>query len=375
MEQQQTILEELQNTFIRNVNHELRTPLSIVQGYAELLCDGAMGQLVPEQQQAVKIIVDRALHLRRLVDRISILMELRTSRRATVLVPLDDVVQQSLRTWRAEAARTGLEFQAHIEPDLPALYCEPQHVQEALECLLENAIKFTPTGGSVLVQVYSEPGWICYSVQDTGVGIPEERMTELFSGFYQADGSATRRYGGIGLGLTVVKAVVDAYAGTLQVTSQPGQGSQFTLRLPVESQQPCADETHPASSLSVRRILVVDDEENVALTLQGGLEKLPNCQVTVATSGEQALRLFEQQPFDLLVTDYKMPGTDGMTLASRVHAAHPPTSIIMITAYANQELREQAMRAAVHCILDKPVKLAQVRSAALEALQLTMPSV
>jgi CheY-like chemotaxis protein len=117
---------------------------------------------------------------------------------------------------------------------------------------------------------------------------------------------------------------------------------------------------------AVRRILVVDDEENVALTLQSGLEKLPNCEVAIATSGEEALLLFAQQPFDLMVTDYKMPGTDGMTLAARIRQAYPPTSIVMITAYTNDDLREQA--ASIYSILDKPVKLAQVRSAALEAL-------
>ena len=117
------------------------------------------------------------------------------------------------------------------------------------------------------------------------------------------------------------------------------------------------------------RILVVDDEESVALTLQAGLERLANCEVAVSNSGEEALQLFERQPFDLLITDYKMPGTDGMTLAARVRQSYPSTAIVMITAYSSDELREQAARASIHRILDKPVKLAEVRSAALEALE------
>jgi CheY-like chemotaxis protein len=106
----------------------------------------------------------------------------------------------------------------------------------------------------------------------------------------------------------------------------------------------------------------------VALTLQDSLEKLPNCEVAVATSGEEALSLFEQRPFDLLITDYKMPGVDGMTLATRVRQLYPQTAVVMVTAYSSDELREQAAHASIQRILGKPVKLAEVRSAAMEVL-------
>ena len=119
----------------------------------------------------------------------------------------------------------------------------------------------------------------------------------------------------------------------------------------------------------MRRILIVDDEENVALTLQNMLRKLPRCDIVVATGGEQALQLFEQQPFDLLITDYKMPGMDGITLAARVRQLYPRTAIIMITAYGSDELRGQAARISIQSVLDKPVGLVEMRSAALEALE------
>ncbi len=120
--------------------------------------------------------------------------------------------------------------------------------------------------------------------------------------------------------------------------------------------------------MALRRILIVDDEENVALTFQDSLERLPNCEIAIATNGEQALQLFEQQPFDLLITDYKMPGTDGITLAVRVRQLYPRTVIIMITAYGDQTLREQAARASIQRVLDKPVRLGEIRCVALEAL-------
>jgi len=118
----------------------------------------------------------------------------------------------------------------------------------------------------------------------------------------------------------------------------------------------------------LRHILIVEDEENVATTLQYMLKKLPRCNITIAGGGEQALRLFERQPFDLLITDYKMPDMDGMTLAARVQQSYPQTVIIMITAYGDDALREQAAHISVQHVLDKPVELVEIRSAALEAL-------
>lgn len=123
-----------------------------------------------------------------------------------------------------------------------------------------------------------------------------------------------------------------------------------------------------ASGMPLRRILIVDDEENLALGLRDGLETLPHCEIAVATGGEQALQLFKQQPFDLLITDYKMPGTSGLMLATRIRQLYPQTVIIMITAYVYDALSSQIDCACIQCILEKPAELREIRSAALEAL-------
>ena len=126
---------------------------------------------------------------------------------------------------------------------------------------------------------------------------------------------------------------------------------------------------HSASKeKALRRILVVDDEENVALTLQAGLEVLPDCDVEVVTSGDKAWQLFQQRPFDLLITDYKMPDMDGITLAERVRKSYPQTIIIMVTAYGNETLLEQAASASIQQVLDKPVGLVEIRDVALDVL-------
>ena len=248
---------------------------------------------------------------------------------------------------------------------------DPYQLQHAADCLLDNAIKFTPAGGRVGIQVcadrpdQTEPAWICFSVTDTGIGIAREEQDRIFASFYQADGSTTRRYGGLGLGLTVAKAVVEAHAGDIKVSSQPGEGSRLTIRIPTLQPDDQAGQLPPA----VRRILVVDDEEMVAMIIQEGLESLPNCQVVMATSGEQALQLFAQQPFDLVITDYKMPGVSGLTLAARIRQLYPQTVIIMITAYGDDILRDLAAQVSILRILDKPVKLKEIRDTTLEALE------
>jgi two-component system response regulator YesN len=122
------------------------------------------------------------------------------------------------------------------------------------------------------------------------------------------------------------------------------------------------------NNLRLRRVLIVDDEKLVLLTLRDGLAKLTDCEIAAATDGKQALELFEQQPFDLLITDYGMPGMDGLALAARVRELYPRTAIIVITGYGSAALREQATHVPVQRILGKPVRIAEIRKAALEAL-------
>lgn len=361
-------LEELHNIFIQNVSHEFRTPLSILQGYAELLHSGDLGPLAPEQRRATEIMVDRARSLQKLVERIGVLLSTRARASLSMPLALAGIAATVVEGKREAATEAGLILETHIEQEVPLVSGDPDKVRAAIDCLLDNALKFTPRGGRVDVRVCSEANWVCVQVSDTGIGLKKEETERIFSPFYQLDGSTTRRYGGLGLGLGLVKAVVAEHGGQIEVTSEPGRGSNFTVKLPaISSEAPLALPVSDGAGL--RRILVVDDEENVALIIQDGLEKLPNCEVSVATSGEEALRLFEQNPFDLLITDYKMPGTDGMALSSRVRELYPHTAIIMITAYGDHMLRQQAIDVSVRCVLDKPVKLEEIRNVALEALE------
>lgn len=284
-------LDDLYSAFIQNVSHELRTPLSIIQGYAELLGDGSFGVLAPQQQKAVFVIVDYAHTLRTLVERIDILLEIEANANTSSPLTLDEIAAKVVNRKREAATQAGLRLEIHLEPDLPAVSGNPSHLQQAIDCLLENALKFTPRGGRVDVQLYTEPGWVCLTVTDTGIGLTKKALERLFSRFYQEDGSTTRRYGGIGLGLTLVRAVVEEHGGQIGVESQPGQGSQFTIKLPASS--PAAPQvTQPVEDTSPsQRTLIANDGDNMALPPRKGPEELPSGEIAFVTGGKQALQL------------------------------------------------------------------------------------
>jgi signal transduction histidine kinase len=231
-EAQAGTMDALRSTFIRNVSHEFRTPLGIVLGYAELLYDEGFGALESEQKQALSIIVNHLHELRTLVERISILMAVETSALAMAPVNVTQMTGQVLRKKRTEAERAEVTLVASFEPDMPRVLGDMHQLEQAVECLVENALKFTPQGGRVQVEVYAEPDWVCLAVSDNGIGISERELERIFSGFYQVDGSTTRQYGGIGLGLTLIKAVAEAHGGWVEVESRLNQGSHFLVKLP-----------------------------------------------------------------------------------------------------------------------------------------------
>jgi len=354
-------LENLHRLFIQNVSHELRTPLSIVLGYAQLLHAGTLGSLTEEQNQAIFIIARKAQRLTEMVEQLGILMEIESGESNTGSpATVEEIIRPVMEKRQPAAKKAGLNLIVDIEAPLPSFTGNVYHLTQALDSLVENATKFTPEGGRVVVHAYGEEDHVVLCVQDTGIGIPEKKLDRLLSGFYQVDGSSTRHYGGLGLGLTLVNKVADEHEAQVHIRSQEGAGTTCTLRLPVRSSQDERAEPTPQTRRE-HRILVVDDEEVVGITMQAGLEKIPHFKVTVATDGEMALQLCEQQHFDLVITDYRMPDMDGLELSRRLRQVTPKTVIMFITAYDSEDLHRQAELLDVQQIIKKPVKIREVR--------------
>ncbi len=243
-------LDDLQKMFIQNVSHELRTPLSIIQGYTELLHNEELGPLTVEQRAAIHNLLSSTRDLQQIVERVNTLLAIETQPGVRFPFSLASLVLDVLQSQKAIAQKSNIALELFVEPHLPLVLGDGEQIRQAVECVIENAIKFTPAGGHVTVRIYTEPNlpieesgtngrgshsnsWVCISVSDTGIGIPEHILKAILShNFRQGDGSSTRRYGGIGLGLTLVKKVIAAHNGHLEIESVPDKGSRFVIHLP-----------------------------------------------------------------------------------------------------------------------------------------------
>lgn len=225
-------LDRMRNEFIQNVSHELRTPLAIVLGYAELLEGGELGELAPDQREPVAIIARRGRMLKKLVDDLTVILEAEAGEVNQEQLDLADMVNLLATDFQMAAAKALLTLAVEIEPGECWVLGDSSQLRRVLDNLIGNAIKFTPPHGRITVRLWREAGNAILEVADTGIGIPQDQLTRIFERFYQVDGSTSRRYGGVGLGLALVKEIVRAHGGQVSVQSTLGQGSAFQVTLP-----------------------------------------------------------------------------------------------------------------------------------------------
>jgi signal transduction histidine kinase len=228
-------LDQLKGNFISNVSHELRTPLTKIKGFNALLAAGDLGPLTADQQQATEVMGRGVAELERLVGD---LIQFATGARGEMAlrpsaVPVGELLENVAAPLRDVAAKRGLSLSCRVPPHVVRVTADAEKIRWVVNQLLDNAIKFTPSGGRVEVGAEPEAGRVRIWVADTGPGIAEERLPELFEAFHQLDGSATRRQGGTGLGLALVRMIVSAHDSAVAVDTRLGQGSRFSFDLPV----------------------------------------------------------------------------------------------------------------------------------------------
>jgi signal transduction histidine kinase len=226
-------LDRLKNEFIQNVSHELRTPLAVIQGYAALLEAGELGELRSTQRETVSTICRRIQMLRDMVEDITLILGVESGPPEPLPVSVGELVRTAVDEIHPVIEQSRLTLLAEIPPSLPSVCGSPVYLRRAVDNLLNNAVKFTPEGGTITVQMWQEDDLVVLQVADTGIGIPPDQHERIFDRFYQVDGSSSRRYGGMGLGLALVKEVVEAHGGTVRVESAENEGSTFTMTLPV----------------------------------------------------------------------------------------------------------------------------------------------
>jgi signal transduction histidine kinase len=230
-----TDLNQLKSNFISNISHELRTPLTHIKGYLGILADLSLGPLTPLQEDAIKVLLRSEDRLEQLIDdlihfSLAVKGELNLS-----LHPLDihQLIDASLPQTLKKASVKDIILDIDIPTGLPKILADEDKIQWVFNQLFDNGIKFTPSGGSVKLSALQESNLVNFSVRDSGIGIPEERIAEIFEPFHQLDGSVTRRYSGTGLGLAMVHRILEAHGSPMSVESSPGEGTCFTFSLPI----------------------------------------------------------------------------------------------------------------------------------------------
>jgi len=225
-------LDRLRTQLVQNVGHELRTPLSLIQGYVELLLQGDLGPILDSQRAALQIIREHTATLTRLIYNLTMLQAVPRETLALAPVSVVEVVQHALAEFRRSAGRAGIVFREELPAGLPPVLGDRERLGLVFSHLIDNAIKFSPNGGTVTIRAWADESQVYVSITDEGIGIAPEHLGRVFERFYQVDGSTTRRFGGMGIGLALALEVVEAHGGTVEVKSEPGKGSTFTVVLP-----------------------------------------------------------------------------------------------------------------------------------------------
>jgi signal transduction histidine kinase len=234
--EQQRELDRLKNEFLQNISHELRTPLALIMGYAELLNSGELGELDPDQRGPVAVITRRVRTLSKMVNDLIAILTVEARELSKESVDLAGMIQAMVSDFRAAAAEAEIFLTTEIAAQVPQVSGDPDQLRRVLDNLLGNAMKFTPAGGCITVRLWQngddDRRDVVLEVTDTGIGIPSDQLERIFERFYQVDGSSKRRYGGVGLGLALVKEIVEAHEGHVVVESVVDEGSTFRVTLP-----------------------------------------------------------------------------------------------------------------------------------------------
>ncbi len=226
-------LDKMKSQFIQNTSHELRTPVTLIRGHAELLEHGDLGSLKPEQRESVNLIARRSRMLSKMLKDLHVILHTEAQETETTPVELASMLRELSKEFQIRVQATELTLDASIEAETAVVLGNEVHLNRVVDNLVDNAIKFTPAGGHINLRFWKEKSLGILEVSDTGIGIPEHERQRIFERFYQVDGGMTRRYGGTGLGLALVKEIVEAHGGQVTAQSTLGEGSTFRVTLPL----------------------------------------------------------------------------------------------------------------------------------------------
>lgn len=368
----------LKDEFLATVSHELRTPMTAVLGWTHMLRGGQLDEAT--RIRALETVERNARAQNQLIDDLLDVSRVITGKLRLDVRPVapSSFIESAIEAVLPAAEAKDIRLQKVLDTGVNSISGDPARLQQVVWNLLSNAIKFTPRGGRVHVRLERVNSHIEISVSDTGGGIPTEFLPYVFDRFRQADGSTRRQFGGLGLGLAIVRHLVELHGGTVEADSPgEGQGATFTVKLPLipiyqretseERAHPTATDNHQLvecpDKLDGLKVLVVDDELD---TLELIKELLTQCgaEVSTASSSAEALALLRGMTPNVIISDIGMPGEDGFEFISKLRQLPPEHGgripAVALTAYARAEDRLRVLRSGYQMHVSKPVELAEL---------------
>ena len=367
--------ERLKDEFFANVSHELRTPLTLILAPTESLLAQEKGPLPPAQRQLLETVHNNALRLLNMVSGLLDFSKLQAGEHRAQREPTDIVAltRQVIADFEPLVKQHGLDLQVDIAVARPLVLMDHYLLERILFNLLSNAVKFTPGGGSIKVALRQNGEQLCLEVRDTGIGIADQEVANLFQKFHQVNSSASRRYEGTGLGLALVKDFAALLGGHVRIDSKPGEGSLFSVCCvaPVCSDAPSpavekahrmppylpgrpADVNQEPGQATLPKILIAEDNGEMAGYIQSLLREFGN--VRIAEDGAQALQLAATWRPDLVLTDVMMPNVDGISLCRqlKIDPDLAATPVVLLTALTSRDALLQGWDAGADEYLFKP---------------------
>lgn len=373
----------MKNEFLANMSHELRTPLNAILGMTEALQEQILGSINEKQLKALQTVERSGDHLLSLINDILDVAKIESGQIVLDCASINVAVlcQSSLTFIKQQAQKKSIQLKIKLPRNLPDQVLDERRIRQVLINLLNNAVKFTLEGGQITLEVTKQESpksshtndWLHFAIIDTGIGIAPENIKKLFQPFVQIDSALNRQYSGAGLGLALVKQIVELHNGKVGLTSQLGVGSCFTIDLPYtpESSEMLMGKRLATTSefesplthqpIEIPLILIVEDNEINIITISGYLQA-KGYRLIVAKNGQEAIALTKAHLPDLILMDIQMPVVDGLEAIQQIRLDPDLVNIpiIAMTALAMTGDHERCIQAGADEYVTKPVKLKQL---------------
>lgn len=357
-------LDRMKNEFLQTISHEVRTPLAAIKGYTEYLHEGTLGAINESQKKALEVM---QRNVERLSSYLNTLLDFTSLESGEIPVTknpfnIRTVIEQSVLPHKPAMDKKSIKLSVEIDSNVGYCIGDRDRISQVLDNLISNATKFTPAGGSITISATPvDGGKVEVAVRDTGIGIKEQEIPKIFDRFYQADASTTREYGGMGIGLSFVKMILDAHNASLKVESKEGEGTAFRFLLEESTATSTSEfQILPVDKKKFFLVELIDDEPEINEMLKLSLIK-EGYNVIDATNGEDGLEIAIRHKPDIIFLDVRLPDINGFEVLKKLKE-NPQTETIPVIIMSILKDTDKSLECGAVDHLVKPIDLKQFKS-------------